>query len=147
MRRTPYADRSPLSLDSQLRLGNQSSGLSLQGSFKQDPRKFNNNIALYLPSSAKSPTQHLYPRTSRSTTRRPMTVNKTYGDLKSRSRNFEIQNRKRKCYPSLTMICGSPPSRSLNGRTQLKMPSCLRGRYIGEVRSRCKIGKNQHQGT
>jgi hypothetical protein len=86
MRRTAYSDRSRL-MEIPPMKGQDLNEFMSHPIYKQDINKLYNNITAYLPNPNKSPPQNfLYHRTTKSNIKRPYSVNKTYSELKSKSK-------------------------------------------------------------
>lgn len=101
MRRTPYTDRSLRENDHRIR---QSFEKNNPHSNKQDMNKFTNSITAYMPVKPHTRPYNLQPRLNKPFNKRPLSVNRTYSELKHRSTYISIQIRISKCHYSIRVI-------------------------------------------
>lgn len=94
MRKNPYSDRSHLEIDGLNSRPRQSADFIYQPLYKQDINKLYNNIVAYLPNHSRTTTQNLlFQRGVKPAIKRPLTVNRTYSELKNKSIFALIQTR------------------------------------------------------
>ena len=146
MRRTPYTDRSLRENDHRIR---QSFDKGNQNNNKQDLNRFTNSIAAYMPAKPHARPYHIQSRLNKPMMKRPLSVNRTYSELKHRSNNSFIQIRINKCHWSIQVIknFGLVLSENRGKVDHIIVKIYLGEKYIEEVhgnhnkKARLQVGK------
>lgn len=146
MRKSPYTDRSHLEIEGLNSRPRQSADFIYQPLYKQDVNKLYNNIAAYLPNPSRTNTQHLlFQRNLKPTIKRPLTVNRTYSELKNKSILAPMQTRTENLPHKTINNYGFPLCEKADPIPHPKIPSKIKAGFIVEAHGSSKIGRRCRQ--